>query len=322
MLASACRLRILKLNLFINIISARLTKGELNMKKKNILILIFIIVNFVIISIWFGLTDNVTAIENNNNVEDRLEKIREKGVLTVASSNDEPASFIDSKTKQLTGIDGDIITQVAKRLGVDKVQIKEVPFESLFNQIQIDDDIDVIADGTYVTDDRREKVLFTNKWYKDFDTIITPKVSKIVFKEDLKNASVIGVPVGTVMEEVAQKLKNEGMIKDIILFPNQNELLEAVNAGKVDAGISDAITVSYALSQNKSLYIKILSENEYTPENPRQVAAAVRKSDVTLVNAINEIVDDMKKKGTIVNILEKYGLDERFYIPIEDEKIE
>jgi ABC-type amino acid transport substrate-binding protein len=225
--------------------NTRLVKGELkmNIKNKSIFLSIFIIINFIVITALFNSRNTIIAVENNSNTQDRLEKIKAKGVLTVASSNDEPTSFINPKTKQLKGIDGDIITEVAKRLGVSKVQMKEVPFEKLFDQIQIDDDIDIIADGTYVTDERRKKVLFTNKWYKNFDTIITPKVSRIVFKE-------------------------------------------------------------------------------YTPEIPRQVAAAVRKSDITLSNAINEIIDDMKKKGTILDILKKYGLDESFYIPIEEEKIE
>ena len=259
-------------------------------------------------------------VENNINVQDRLEKIKAKGVLTVASSNEEAVFFIDPNTNEIKGIEGEIITEAAKRLGINKVQIKVVPFDKLFTQLYEDDEIDIIADQIYVTDERKKKMLFTNKWYKDFEGIITPKVSPIVFKEDLINASKVGVQVGTVKEEFAKKLKEEGKIKEVVLFPNQKELLAAVNAGKVDAGISDAITVTYALLKDKSLYLKVLSTKENKPELPGEVAAAVRKSDVTLANAINEVVDEMKSKGIVLDILKKYGLNESFYISVKDEK--
>jgi len=292
----------------------------MNKHYKNILIFIFVIINCIEITNCYNASACIKEVENNINVQDRLEKIKAKGVLTVASSNEEAVFFIDPNTNEIKGIEGEIITEAAKRLGINKVQIKVVPFDKLFTQLYEDDEIDIIADQIYVTDERKKKMLFTNKWYKDFEGIITPKVSPIVFKEDLINASKVGVQVGTVKEEFAKKLKEEGKIKEVVLFPNQKELLAAVNAGKVDAGISDAITVTYALLKDKSLYLKVLSTKENKPELPGEVAAAVRKSDVTLANAINEVVDEMKRKGIVLDILKKYGLNESFYISVEDEK--
>ena len=144
-----------------------------------------------------------TQILSNVKNNDRLEEIKKKGVLTVASSNELPFVYVDPNTNEITGIDGEIIKEVAKRLGINKVVIKEVPFEKFLTQLNTDDDIDIVADGMAITDERKKEALFTNVIYKESEAIVTPKVSKVVFKENLKDA-VVGVQKETTFFDLAQ----------------------------------------------------------------------------------------------------------------------
>jgi len=279
--------------------------------RKKLLVLIIIVVNCIGIMVWFG-----AGASNAEISKDRLETIKEKGVLTVASSNDVPFAYIDPKTKEFTGIDAEIIREAAKRLGINKVEMrKEVPFENLLQQLNNNVDIDIVADGMYVTDERKKEALFTNIWYRESEAIIVPKVSKIAFKEDLKNA-VIGAQIGTAFLELAQKWQKDNLVKDVVIFGKQAELLSAVNTGKIDAAITDSIVAAYILSNESSLYLKILEP--YEPEAPGMVAAAVRKSDTTLANAVNQQIDEMKRDRTIINILKKYGLNEKYFVSVND----
>ncbi|WP_026889624.1 ABC transporter substrate-binding protein [Clostridium beijerinckii] len=255
-------------------------------------------------------------VPNNKMSKDRLEIIKEKGVLVVASSNDAPFAYIDPKTKEFTGIDAEIIREAAKRLGIKKVEMKQIPFDDLLNQLNNDDSIDIVASGMYVTDERKKEALFTNIFYKESEAIITPKVSKIVFKEDFKNA-VIGAQIGTAFLELAKKWKTEGIVKDVVSFKNQNDLLSAVSTKKIDAAMTDSIFASYMISQN-NLYLKVLPPTDYTPESPGKIAAAVRKNDITLAKAINEKIDEMKYDKTIPEILEKYGLNGNYFVSVKD----
>ncbi|NSB15384.1 ABC transporter substrate-binding protein [Clostridium beijerinckii] len=255
-------------------------------------------------------------VPNDKSLKDRLDIIRKKDVLVVASSNDIPFSYIDSKTKEFTGIDAEIIREAAKRLGIKKVEMKQIPFNDLLKQLNNDDSIDIVADAMYVTDERKKEALFTNIFYKESEAIITPKVSKIVFKEDFKNA-VIGAQVGTAFLDLANKWKTEGVVKDVVSFKNQNDLLSAVSTKKVDAAITDSIFASYMISQN-NLYLKVLPPTDYTPESPGKIAAAVRKNDITLAKAINEKIDEMKYDKTIPEILEKYGLNSNYFVSVKD----
>ncbi|NRT76258.1 ABC transporter substrate-binding protein [Clostridium beijerinckii] len=255
-------------------------------------------------------------IPNNEMTKDRLERVKEKGLLVIASSNDIPFAYIDPKTKEFTGIDAEIIREAAKRLGINKVEMKQIPFSDLLKQLNTDDSIDIVADGMYVTDERKKEALFTNILYKESEAIITPKVSKIVFKEDFKNA-VVGAQIGTAFLDLAKKWKAEGIVKDVVSFKNQNDLLSAVSTKKIDAAITDSVFASYMISQN-NLYLKVLPPTDYTPESPGKIAAAVRKNDVTLAKSLNEKIDEMKDDKTILEILEKYSLNSNYFVSVKD----
>lgn len=284
---------------------------------KKLLLIIFLTLNFFQLVLFNNSAYSRSQTQDSEKIEDRLEKIKKKGILTVASSNDIPISYIDLKTNEFTGIDADIIKEAARRLGINKVEMKKVSFENLLIELNSVDDIDMVADGMYVTDERKKEAAFTNIWYKESEAIVTAKISKINFKENLKDA-IVGAQKGTAFLKLAQKWKDEGYVKDVVIFDNQNELLSSVNTGKIDAAITDSIVASYLISQDINLYLKVLSQKEYKPEAPGNVAAAVRKNDTTFLNALNKTIDEMKEDKTIIKILKKYGLNEDYFVLVED----
>jgi len=248
--------------------------------------------------------------------KDTLAAAKEKGVLTVASSNDAPFAFMDAKTNEFTGIDAEIIGEVAKRLGINKVEMKQIPFENLLIELN-NNSVDMVTDGMYVKDERKKLAKFTNIWYKEGEAIVIPKNSKIISKDDLKDA-VLGGQKGTAFLETAQKWQQAGSVKEVKVFGSQSELMLAVNTGKIDACITDGAVAGYTLSQDSSLSLKILSP--YKAEAAGMIAAAVRKTDTALADAVNEKIDEMKKDGTLLKLLKKYGMNEDNFVSLEDGK--
>jgi len=253
---------------------------------------------------------------DSSKAKDTLAAAKEKGVLTVASSNDAPFAFIDAKTNTFTGIDAEIIGEVAKRLGINKVEMKQIPFENLLIELN-NNSVDMVTDGMYVKDERKKLAKFTNIWYKEGEAIVITKDSKIASKDDLKNA-VLGGQKGTAFLETAQKWQQAGLVKEVKVFGSQSELMLAVNTGKIDACITDGAVAGYTLSQDSSLSLKILSP--YKAEAAGMIAAAVRKNDTALADAVNEKIDEMKKDGTILKLLKKYGMNDDNFVSLEDGK--
>ena len=86
---------------------------------------LIVIINIIGIIIGCGTGARETTIVNNSIEKDRLEIIKEKGVITAAGPPKEiPFFFIKPETNGISGIDADIITEIARRLGINKVEMK------------------------------------------------------------------------------------------------------------------------------------------------------------------------------------------------------
>ncbi|AGK53484.1 substrate-binding periplasmic protein [Bacillus sp. 1NLA3E] len=243
--------------------------------------------------------------------KDTLEAAKEKGVLIVGSSNDAPFAYIDKDTKKYSGIDAEILTEVAKRIGIPKVELKEVKFENLLLELN-NKNIDLVSDGMYIKPEREKIVQFTDIWYKQGEALVVPKTSPIKGIDDLKG-KVIGAQKGVTFLELAQKLQAEGKIGRVDIFGSSAELLLATNTGKIDGTITDGVVAAYSISKDPSLNLKIVSP--YKAQASGNIAAAARKEDKTLVEAINKEIEELKKNGFILKVLKKYGLNEDYFVP-------
>lgn len=280
------------------------------MKKLSEKVLILItIINFfgMIFESSAGKYDSRVIVTNVSEQKDRLQLIKEKGEITVASpQNDISYFYIDPSTKKLEGTEADIITEIGSRLGISKIETRNSPFVNLLDKLNTDDSIDIASGGIFITPEREKIVAFTQPIYKATEAVVVPTFSNINFKSDLKNA-VVGVEKGTVYESMGERWKNDKIIKDITIFENSTELLDAIYKRKIDAGLVDSVIVKYSLLKNKNIPLRILKD--YTPELSGNIAIAVRKNDKTLLNALNEKIKEMKADGTLYAILVENGLD-------------
>ncbi|WP_315070082.1 ABC transporter substrate-binding protein [uncultured Clostridium sp.] len=275
---------------------------------------LIVIISFIgmIIEYGSGINDSITA--NNSIEQDRLQTIQKKGILTVASANEIPFFHENSQADSFVGIDADIITEIARRLGINKIEMKEVSFANLFSELNTDSSVDMAANGIYITPEREKIVSFTEPLYKESEVVIVPKASKINFKDDLKNA-MVGVERGTAFENLAQNWKKSNLVKDVVIFENIPDLLAAINSGKVDAGVADSVVINYFLKKETNLFLRTFKD--YTPELQGIIGIAVRKNDIALLNALNEKITDMKTDGTLYSILVGNGLDRNNVIGVK-----
>ena len=102
------------------------------------------------------------ATTNASQDKDRLQTIKEKGIITIVSPPKEiPFFYVEPETKEISGIDADIINEIAKRLGINKVEVKEESFSNLFERLKTDNSIDMAVGGIFITPEREESLEFT-----------------------------------------------------------------------------------------------------------------------------------------------------------------
>lgn len=144
------------------------------------------------ISINITVVTSAKTVKVNENITstkqfDRFNTIKQKGVLTVLSPDMPPYSYKSSKDGEFCGIDAEIIREIARRLGIKKVEERYIAFPYLVEEVSKNPQIDLLAQGIYITDARKQLVNFSDPIYTEVDGILARKDSNINSKNDLKN---------------------------------------------------------------------------------------------------------------------------------------
>lgn len=264
-------------------------------------------------------TESTGTMEESTDGESALLKeIKERGYINIATSNDAPFCYYDVDTNELKGLDVDILKEICNRLGIPEVRAQVTDFSNMLLELN-NKNVDMVADAMYIKDERLEVALFTDVWYTESEAVTVKEDSPITSKEDLKDA-VMGAQTGAAMYEMAQKWKDEGKIKDLIGYENQATLMTAVNTGKVDAVVTDGILSAYAIEQDSNLKLRLLTP--YEAEAVGRIGAAIRFEDKDFLEEVNGALNSMKEDGTLMDILASYGLNEDYFIGVEEGKTE
>jgi His/Glu/Gln/Arg/opine family amino acid ABC transporter permease subunit len=193
---------------------------------------------------------------------------------------------------EIVGIDPEIVGEVAQILGYDLI-IEDMSFDSVITAVQTGK-ADIAASGITVTEERKEKVLFTSPYVIAKQVIIIPKDSAIRGKSDLKGKR-IGVQHGTTGDIFVSQT-----IQDPERFSNGALAVAALAAGKLDVVVLDGDPAQVHVSKRPNL--TILEE----PLTHEEYAFAIGKHNPELHRRFNEALDQLRKAGTLDSVREKY----------------
>jgi polar amino acid transport system substrate-binding protein len=212
-----------------------------------------------------------------------------------------PMGFKDNKG-EIVGFDVDLAKELGKRLD------KEIKFQSIdwsMKETELNSgNIDLIWNGYTITDERKEKVGFTNPYLANRQVIITLSNSDINTKNNLKGKKIAAQNGSSSLDAIN---KESDLLKKfdggkVILFETNNEALMDLEAGRVDAVVADEILARYYINQRGTDKYKVL-EDDFGKE---EYGIGARKEDKEFIKNINKALDDMKKDGSSAKISEKW----------------
>lgn len=196
---------------------------------------------------------------------------------------------------QFDGID----MAIAKQIGDDNnkdVKIENMEFDSLL--VALDNGkIDAAIAGMTVTDERKEKVDFSETYYTAKQVMIVKEDSDIAKASDMKDKKIVVIQ-GYTGETCVKKLGYSYQS-----FKKGTEaIMELVN-DKCDVVVIDSATADKYVKDNKGL--KIVEDNfEFESE---EYAIAVKKGNKDLLDEINKTIKKMKDDGKISELSAKYA---------------
>jgi len=283
--------------------------------KKQMVIAILCVVSLAVIVTGCSKKDDSakksseTSSADVTGISKKLQKVQKAGVLKVGSSGDVYA-YIDQATGEFTGIDAEIIKEVAKRLGVEKVEMVLMPFSELILNLT-SGNIDIICDGMYTRAERAKKIYYGEIWYTQGGSLVVQEDSPINSIEDFDpKSTVVGYTSGTAWQSVVTGWEADKLIKDAIATGDQTDSLVALQFNKIDAYLTDS-TVIESLQNNSPETLKglrLCTEYKDSSETLGHIAPSVTFENIDFMDEINTVIYQLRKEGFIEEAMVKCGL--------------
>ena len=231
---------------------------------------------------------------------------------------------------EIVGVDVDIMNLVGEKLG-KKVEFQNVTFSVIIDNVSEGKICDVGAAGITVTDSRKEKVDFSNTYFTSVQYVIykagtmTPDgkdgdVDYILW--DNLAGKKIGVQKDTTGDiyvdgEINAKEDFDGVLfgtgATLSRFDNAQVAADAINANQIDVVVVDKLPASYIVEKNSGYECAALyyagADGEAPSPTEESYAICVKKGNDELLNAINEVLEELGSEGVENLIKEHMGLE-------------
>lgn len=228
------------------------------------------------------------------------ERMLATGKTTVASYNEVPHNYFDPTTGEFSGVDWDIMKYIMDKWGVTEINPIVADWSALIPGLEARR-WDFISVGMSITDKREEVIDFSIPAFAYGMAFVVPEGNP----ENLNSTSDlpghrVGAILGSITYEAA--LEMEGV--EAVPYSTHNDMINDLVAGRIDVVWADEIVSGYAQVQNpQPVEIIQYGDKEFVP-----TGAGFNSDDDDLREAWNKEIEQMLADGTMLKILENYGL--------------
>ncbi|KHL04552.1 ectoine/hydroxyectoine ABC transporter substrate-binding protein EhuB [Sinomonas humi] len=245
-----------------------------------------------------------------NSATSSLDALKKQGFVNVGVFGSPIWGYTD-KSGRVTGEAPEVARAVFNKLGVPDIKATQVSFDQLIPALNAGQ-FDVICAGMYITPARCKNAQFSTPDLIVLEAFLTPKGNPLNIKtlQDVasKNAK-LAMLSGTPEKDWA--LSAGVKAEQITVFDGNQQMLEAVQTGRVNVGISTDLTMKQLLKQNPNAPLEVAAE--FQPSlNGKPVTPAsgfvFRQGNQQLVDAFNQQLTAIHDSGEWLKIVEPFGL--------------
>ena len=208
-----------------------------------------------------------------------------------------PMGFRD-ENNEIVGFDIDYAKAAAEKMGMD-VTFQPIDWKTKEAELS-SGRIDLIWNGYTITDERKEKVLFTKPYLKNAQVVVTLEDSAIKSLDDLEG-KVVGLQSLSSAADALNGSPVKEKVKEVTEFTDNVLALNDLKSGRLDAVVIDEIVINYYIAtQNESF--KVLDESLA----PEEYGIGVKKGNEELLEKLQTALDELNEDGTAAEISEKW----------------
>jgi len=241
---------------------------------------------------------------------DLLAQVCESGVIKVSTDPAyKPQSFLNPETGEYEGFDIDVATAIADRLGVEIEWV--TPSWTRITAGNWQGDWDMSVGSMTVTAERAEVLDFTPAYYFTPASIAVPEGSDITSVDQL-NGKTIGVCSGCTYDFFLQGTLDipgytfESPIVDPVIkgFDTDSTVIQALEAGQVDAAMSAMPTLQSAIDQGRPM--QLLGEPLFYEPLSVAIDKASELDQASFVAAVSDIIEEMHTDGSLSELSKEW----------------
>ena len=228
--------------------------------------------------------------------QNRLEKIKESGKLVLATSPDfAPLEFEDlsSGEAQYVGSDIELAKYIAEKLGVE-LEISAMDFSAVQAAIP-SGQADIAISGFAKTEERAQNMELSTPFNITEDGGQTVLVAKGQGANYTAADDFSGLQIGAQNGSLQYNLVSSQLPEDVEIVPvgSLNDGVLMLETGKIDALASDLSNAELLLESHDGIETTDFMF-EYSSEGN---VAAVKKGETELIEAVNEIIEEVNELG-------------------------
>lgn len=208
-----------------------------------------------------------------------------------------PMGFRDDNN-EIVGFDIDYARAAAEEMGVE---VKFQPIDWKTKETELNSGrIDLIWNGYTITDERKEKVLFTKPYLANSQVIMTLADSDINDIADLEGKNV-GVQALSSALDALNSNEVSKKIADLAEYSDNVLALTDLKTKRTDAVIIDEIVANYYNKLEDGAF-KIVEESLA----PEEYGVGVKKGNEALLEKLQKALDTLNENGKAAEISEKW----------------
>ncbi|UQZ90400.1 hypothetical protein C4J81_14770 [Deltaproteobacteria bacterium Smac51] len=210
-----------------------------------------------------------------------------------------PFSYTDEATGELGGFDVDIAKAVCAKMGLT-CEVVAVPFDEIIPEVE-NSQIDVGCAGIAYTEERAQRVLYTNKYFRSSSLFLElPGTFDGITPETIKGKKV-AVQASTNQEEYLRR--TYGDLIEVVPVKGFDEIIAGVNNKTFDLGFIDGLPGYHYLKSDEGLNLDIVGDPVHLDDGSCMV---LRKGQEALRDRINKAIEELRLSGEYDAINIKY----------------
>lgn len=212
-----------------------------------------------------------------------------------------PMGFRD-ENNEIVGFDIDYARAAAEKMGMTA---KFQPIDWKMKESELSSGrIDLIWNGYTITEERKQKVLFTKPYLANAQVVVTLADSQLAKLDELAGKKV-GLQSLSSASDALNGHPVKANVKEVTEYADNVLALSDLKIGRVDAVVIDEIVINYYMTKEPGKF-KLLEESLA----PEEYGIGVKQGNEALLDKLQKALDELNTDGTAAEISTKwFGVD-------------